>query len=822
MAFWSRSERLGRSSAPRSALVDRLVDRVAGARGWVSAEQVRATPEWEELAGQSEPERVAAAVAALSQAPLAERQYARATAYVAVGQELLRRKVSLQAADRVALLQALLAHGRRYQLDGEPRLTADYDHTKSVLRALERGGDGERLPEEKDLLEQMRAALVAGQTAEAKRCVPRVDALLGAAPDDRLFSSPDRWSRALEATAADLPANEHEAALAALRLAVSARTSRPTAKWLQQAGDLRDRHRDEVLAAAVGALLRECVFAPSSTHGQVDPIVGDALRGLCWIGSVLTPTDDLASGPGAWAIAGWAKVPGLGPTCRKAAAGAAWALARMGDPGAAQLGRARAVVRQPQAVTELDAAIDTAASELGIPRSEFEERVVPSYDLEPGARASVALGEHVATLRYAAGQVRIAIAASDGTVRKTVPAVVRRDHATDLAALKARAKDIETMLAAQRMRLERLLLEDRAWSPNDWRERYLDHPLVSVLARNLVWQVDDGSTRRAVVAADGEVRDLAGDLAPVREGDVVRLWHPASVPTAEVEAWRQRIEDLAIVQPFKQAHREVYLLTDAERQTDFYSNRFAGHILRQHQFAALARARGWRYALQGAFDSPDEQGVLELPQFGLRATFWVDRPWDADDDWGESGIFRHVLTDQVRFIGSGGDDIHLGDVPVRVLSEVLRDVDLFVGVASIGNDPSWRDSGDARRNTWGQYWSDYSFGKLGAAAEVRRDLLARLLPKLAIADVATLDDRFLRIKGSLRTYKIHLGSGNILMEPNDQYLCIVPGRGDGSRDDVMLPFEGDRTLSIVLSKALLLAADAKIKDKSITSQITRY
>jgi hypothetical protein len=293
------------------------------------------------------------------------------------------------------------------------------------------------------------------------------------------------------------------------------------------------------------------------------------------------------------------------------------------------------------------------------------------------------------------------------------------------------------------------------------------------------------------------------------------------VPTAEVEAWRRRVEELGIVQPFKQAHREVYLLTDAERETDVYSNRFAGHILRQHQFAALARGRGWRYALQGAWDAPDEQAVLDLPQHGLRATFWVDRPWDADDDWNDAGVFNHVLTDQVRFLDPDGGDAHLSDVPVRVLSEVLRDVDLFVGVASIGNDPAWRDSGDARRDTWDRYWADYSFGELGAAAEVRRDLLARLLPKLAIADVATLDQRFLRVRGNLRTYKIHLGSGNILMEPNDQYLCIVPGRGDGSRDDVMLPFEGDRTLSIVLSKALLLASDDKIVDPTITSQINR-
>ena len=44
-----------------------------------------------------------------------------------------------------------------------------------------------------------------------------------------------------------------------------------------------------------------------------------------------------------------------------------------------------------------------------------------------------------------------------------------------------------------------------------------------------------------------------------------------------------------MTQPIKQAHREIYLLTDAERQTQSYSNRFAAHILRQHQFTALCQ-----------------------------------------------------------------------------------------------------------------------------------------------------------------------------------------------------------------------------------------
>ena len=141
---------------------------------------------------------------------------------------------------------------------------------------------------------------------------------------------------------------------------------------------------------------------------------------------------------------------------------------------------------------------------------------------------------------------------------------------------------------------------------------------------------------------------------------------------------------------------------------------------------------------------------------------------------------------------------------------------MFVGVASVGNDPTWNDGGPEGR--FRDYWQNYSFGDLNASAKTRKDVLQRLIPRLKIASVCTFDEKFLVVRGQLRTYKIHLGSGNILMQPNDQYLCIVPKQGEQS-DDVLLPFEGDRTLSVILSKAFLLAADMKIKDETITRQI---
>jgi hypothetical protein len=293
----------------------------------------------------------------------------------------------------------------------------------------------------------------------------------------------------------------------------------------------------------------------------------------------------------------------------------------------------------------------------------------------------------------------------------------------------------------------------------------------------------------------------------------VRLWHPIESKAAVVRAWRERLAATGVTQPFKQAHREIYVLTDAERRTRTYSNRFAAHVLRQHQMHALMQARGWRYTLQGAWDSHNTP-YLELPEHGWRVEYWVDP--GEDHDATATGIYEVVGTDKVQYTRAGASKPSpLADVPPLVFSETMRDVDLFVGVASVGNDPTWEDSG-AR-----DYWHRFAFGEVGASAAARRDALSRLVPRLAIADRCTLGDRFLTVRGTRRTYHIHLGSAAVQMEPDSQYLCIVPERRSGARGDapVMLPFEGDRTLSLILSKAFLLAHDDQIRDASIRRQI---
>jgi hypothetical protein len=407
------------------------------------------------------------------------------------------------------------------------------------------------------------------------------------------------------------------------------------------------------------------------------------------------------------------------------------------------------------------------------------------------------------------------------------------------------------MLTAQRDRIDNLYLTQKRWDFGVWRQRYIQHPLVGTIARRLIWKFSRNDRAASGIWHEGGFVERDGrPLEWLDEETAVEMWHPINVEPEGVLEWRTWLREHEVQQPFKQAHREVYILTEAELNTRTYSNRYAAHILRQHQFNALCAARGWRNSLRLMVDDYFPPAAKALPQWNLRAEYWIEGIGDNyGTDTNQTGTYLYVTTDQVRFYafdaghnvahaGGGGyqatrwrgqgevEPLPLADIPPLVFSEIMRDVDMFVGVASLGNDPNWLDGGPEVR--YRDYWHSYSFGDLTESAKTRKQVLELVVPRLKIAERCKLLDKFLVVRGDIRAYKIHLGSGNILMEPNDQYLCIVPARGNvparggqmGS-DRVFLPFEGDQTLAVILSKAFMLAEDKKIKDPTITRQLKR-
>src|SRR6185369_14514343 len=604
----------------------------------------------------------------------------------------------------------------------------------------------------------------------------------------------------------------------------TATASAPARKWLDRAVALVRAVGEESFSEIASRCLLQIGkpgTRPPVRRGYDEPTLidesqADLVRGLVWSCSTLAD-DRLLAAVGAAGAACFQKLASHGPRDVKVGNACLQALSLTTGPSAvAWLARLRLKIKHPSARRQLDKALERVAQREGLSPEELEEISVPTFDLDADGRRRMSLGDFTAELRIAApgakNAVELAWTRADGTPQKSVPAQIRAEHSEDLADLKRAVKEIPAVLAAQRDRLERFCRSPHDWSLETWRELYLDHPLVGAVARRLIWWFREGDEERAAVWRTGRFVDAAGATFDPEPASRVRLWHPLDATAGEVASWRRRLAALTITQPFKQAHREIYRLTDAERETGTFSNRFVGQVLKQHQLAALCAQRGWIYKLQGQWDSHNLP-FLFLPEQGLRIELWVE-PY-AEDEVSANAIYLYVVTGRVSFTGESGP-CRLEHVAPRSFSELMRDVDLFVSVCNAGNDPTWVDR--ERQRDLGSGWGGHVFGELGATAATRREVLAGLLPKLKIAGRCTLGDRFLVVHGGLRTYKIHLGSGNILMEPNDQYLCIVPA-GSHRGPHAFLPYEGDGMLDVILSKAFLLADDAKITDHLILRQV---
>lgn len=371
---------------------------------------------------------------------------------------------------------------------------------------------------------------------------------------------------------------------------------------------------------------------------------------------------------------------------------------------------------------------------------------------------------------------------------KSVPAAVRKGK--EYADAKAAVDQLRTHLKRLRGTLETLLSSEDPVNPRDL--GYLRHLPGREILNRLVFLAPESVIglldieANVLVAPEGATVEISGPLV---------VAHPYHLLKAgQLSLWQKEIVRRCIVQPFKQVFREVYVLTPAEQETGTHSNRFAGHVLESKVASRLFQARGWQF-MQGDVAIP----FKVLPKWGLRALF----------DFTDAGHFlaetETITSDQI-FFGRTGETaesdfaesrrVSLVDVPVIAFSEIMRDADLVVSVAQRGEEG---------------LMSQESY-------QSRANLIRSLLDEWGLPGV-TIEGHFAFVKGRLATYRVHLGSATIHIVPGN-YVCIVPDRPI-RRDSLFLPFvdEGDRKVTEVLSKILLLVNDHQIKDEGILRQI---
>ena len=551
-------------------------------------------------------------------------------------------------------------------------------------------------------------------------------------------------------------------------------------------------------------------------------------KGVVWC---LAPSEraETASAIGDFALACLRKVPMLGAVSQKVGFACVQALGSMETKVAvSQLARLRAKVKYSVAQRLIDKCLRQAALRSGLTVDELEDLAVPSYPLDAGGTTEIVLGEARANICVSEdGQVRVMWRNAGGESMKSVPAQLKKAFGKEMKSIAGLSKELGEAYSAQRFRLEASLLRVRSMPVAHWREHFIEHPLLGLLGRKLIWVFSDEQgaeqsgvhSDRGICGPGGEILDLAGATK-------ARLWHPLSSEASEIQQWRERIFSTAIRQPFRQAFREFYQVTEDDRQTRMYSNRFAGIVMRQHQFFSLCRAKGWNYRLMGAGFDGFNVPTKVLAPWSMHVEFYVDLPSDRDPSlhdsaFGEqsgSGINLFLSSDQVRFYRDRRE-IAVEDVPAIVYSEVMREIDLFTSVSAVGRDELWSDQSD--RGT-GILVSESEAVEISAVLALRIEVLSRVLPLTAIAAHCRIEKSWLEVRGQLGTYRIHIPLGGVfrLTDRGTRHLNI-PRKvlEEVTLDLSVFPIELDYRTETVLRKAYVLANDWKIDSPDLIRQL---
>lgn len=381
-------------------------------------------------------------------------------------------------------------------------------------------------------------------------------------------------------------------------------------------------------------------------------------------------------------------------------------------------------------------------------------------------------------------------AVKDGKALKAIPPAVKSDK--KVVPLVEKHTAIRKQRPRVRQALEQAMCRGDALSGAELPTLF-QHPLLKhMLARLVLVRQGEGVKPELGYPDKGgkSLRGLKDVQSTIRAADQFRIAHPLDLLASKHwSEWQRECFSQERVQPFKQIFRELYVPTEAElkREPKFLEesvNRYEGQQVQPRQALALFGSRGW-------VAKPEEgvQRTYHKERITVHLTFMETfyTPADIEGLTLEGLLFRH---------SNSFKTLAVKDVPPRIYSEVMRDLDLVVSVAHRGDvDP------EASQGT----------------VEMRTSLTRETCGMLGLTNVTFAGNRA-NITGHFGDYNVHLGSGTIHRMPGGT-VWVIPVHSQ-HRGRVFLPFaDDDPKTAEIISKVLLLARDREIQDPSILSQI---
>ncbi len=387
----------------------------------------------------------------------------------------------------------------------------------------------------------------------------------------------------------------------------------------------------------------------------------------------------------------------------------------------------------------------------------------------------------------------------------TTPAFVKEQYPKLVKEVAIEYKFTNAFLKTVKTRVKTYWLHNRKWTFKEWNKNIRQKELLNPWLQGLVWKNE--TTNTSFILLDNQILDSHNKPVSIAEKDIISLWHPVTATHDEIVHWQKFIVQHKVEQSERQVFREHYPFSDSELElTD--TPRFNHHFLQVNKLMAIANAAGWVFTY--VHDDVNWPRTY-IKSLNITAHLTCDYiPYDVAIP--TKGFF--ITKDDTRKItyNQKFEKVPFKQIPIITLSELCRDVDLFIATTSVAHDIELSKQSEMLQHYRDNYSNMFSDN---AQAQVRKDVIKLIGDKIGLKQF-DFEKNYLIIKGTLNDYSINLGSGFAQIRDTKKHLPIIPDiKQIKKKTRQIIPVKDDETLYIILAKALFLQSDNSITDQKI-------
>ncbi len=323
-----------------------------------------------------------------------------------------------------------------------------------------------------------------------KKTFERIGFLLQGGPD-RTFDVNDGWGKALDAFSKLHQPKKLQPGMPCwsivlrrlVRILPRNNGVKKTPVLLNAIG--HDRFADQLISWLIllQELLSEAHQSPENSD-YLNEVNHDLLRPLIWCAGFV---NHALLNNALDEYAGWAykKKHDVGSLSAKTGNACMYAFSLLpANEGVGRLTKFSMKIKNNTILKAINKIIEDVSKKNNISCGELEEMSVPSLGLDEQGILRMSFGDYEAVYTVTRLNEAELQWEKQGTPQKSLPVAVKSGYTADLKILKARIKEIESLLPVYKDKLEQTYLQQRSWTYEQWEASYIRHPLMAILAKN--------------------------------------------------------------------------------------------------------------------------------------------------------------------------------------------------------------------------------------------------------------------------------------------------------------------------------------------------